>query len=83
MAWKRNITFEEMQELYSYRLIIREAWISPHEGYEYSVAPMGCDPVSFHKSPRAAYNAAMKYVKEKHLTPVVADSGRRKDAPLN
>ena len=77
MTWKRNITFEEVDELYQYRMTIRDIWIGREEGWEYHVCHMGCDPLSFHKSPRAAYNSAIKYIKKhnlkRHLTTRVAD----------
>lgn len=73
MAWKRNITQKELQELYRYRIAIREIYIGVEEGYEYTAALYGCDPFCYKKSPRAAYNAAKKYIKKNRLTPHVSD----------
>lgn len=73
MSWNENVTQAELQELYEYKIIIREICIGIEEGYKYTAAIFGCDPFCSKKSPRAAYNKAKRYIAEKHLTPVVTD----------
>ena len=66
MTRERNLTIEELDNLYAMRMTVREHWISPDEGYEYKSAFMGGKTLAIKKSPRAAYNFCVRHYKELH-----------------
>ncbi len=66
MSHSRNLNQDEYDFLLAKRLVIREHWISPEEGWEFALLPMGADhrhTICIRKSARAAYNQARRYLK--------------------
>jgi len=64
---RKKITPLMELELFERGIVIHRAWISPVEGYEYTVLPVGCitghgHDIATRKSLSAAYNAARKHL---------------------
>ena len=67
MAWTRNITIDELEELHKLKYSIKCIWIGLDEGYEFMSCHMGGFPFAWKKSPRAAYNACLKHEAKHNL----------------
>lgn len=68
MSFNELLNKEEFAWLFENGLTIRAQWISPVEGTEYTLWPMGASKESnvlcYRKSPRACYNYAHQLVKK-------------------